>query len=136
MQDEQIIKQLHAIARDRQDYVNNKMAACIVYKNRIIAYGFNVRKTHPLATKFQKLPNSFYLHAEVDAIKNALRILDINQMKKASIYVARSKGKDNAYGLAKPCNGCAKCIAAFEIKRIIYTTDEGISYNDNNQYKK
>lgn len=106
-----------------------KIAALLVYKNtNIIAWGQNQEKTHPLQAQFAKNKEAIYLHAEIDAIRNMLRQLDPDEMRHCTLYIARAKYTDDSkkemiFGEAKPCTGCEAAIIAFEIKRVVYTTD-------------
>jgi tRNA(Arg) A34 adenosine deaminase TadA len=100
-----------------------KLAAGVVYKNRLVAVGVNSYKSHPLMTKYGKNPEAIYLHAEVDAIKNALRVLSLQELEKSDILVVRVKkdGHDYKTCLAKPCEGCARAIEAFNLRNLYYT---------------
>ena len=105
-----------------------KVGAVLVIKKRVISFGVNKRKTHPFQKAHAKNKDAIDLHAENDAIVNALRHFDVDELKRATLYVARVK-KPTArsqftWGLAKPCSGCQKAIAAMGIKRVFYTTDE------------
>ena len=110
-----------------------RLAACLVYRNELISIGTNKYKTHPFAKKFRKNENANCLHAEIDAIKNALRVTDVDFLSKCTMYVLRIKysGEDRktmVRGMAKPCSGCERGINTFGIKKVYYTTDEG--YNE------
>jgi tRNA(Arg) A34 adenosine deaminase TadA len=110
-----------------------RMAAAIVRNNKIISVGLNSKKSHPLQAKYGKNPQAVFLHAEIDAIKNALREIDIDDFAKCDLYICRVKkakpfAKHYISGLAKPCAGCQRAIAAFGIKRVIYTTDDDDGY--------
>jgi tRNA(Arg) A34 adenosine deaminase TadA len=100
-----------------------KLAAGVVFKNRLVAVGVNSYKSHPLMSKFGKNPEAIYLHAEVDAIKNALRVLSLQELEKSDILVVRVKrdGHDYKTCLAKPCEGCARAIEAFNLRNLYYT---------------
>ena len=107
-----------------------KLAAAIVYRNRIVSIGMNSMKSHPMAAKYGKNPEAIYLHAEVAAIKNALREIPVDDFSKCDIYITRVKKekpftKKFVWGLAKPCAGCERAIAEFDLKRVIYTCDDG-----------
>lgn len=109
-----------------------RMAACLVYKNEIISIGTNKFKTHPIAKQFSKHEEAIYLHAEIDCIKNALRVVDVDFLSKCTMYVLRVKRPDNdlkkfIHGMAKPCSGCEMGIETFGIKRVYFTTDNGYS---------
>lgn len=109
---------------------SEKMAAAIVYRNKIVSVGINSMKSHPLAAKFSKNEHAIFLHAEIAAIKNALREVEVDDLSKCDIYIARVKKekpftKKYVYGLAKPCIGCERAIAEFGLKRVVYTCDDG-----------
>lgn len=111
-----------------------KLAAAVVCRNRIISIGINSMKSHPMAAKYGKNEHAVYLHAEVAAIKNALREIDVDDFSKCDIYITRVKKeapftKKFVWGLAKPCVGCERAIAEFGFKRTIYTCDDG-DYNE------
>lgn len=100
-----------------------KLAAGVVYKNRLVAVGKNSYKSHPLMSKFGKNPEAIYLHAEVDAIKNALRVLSLQELEKSDILVVRVRreGHDFQTCLAKPCEGCMRAITTFNLRNLYYT---------------
>jgi tRNA(Arg) A34 adenosine deaminase TadA len=107
-----------------------KFAAAVVWNNKIISIGMNSMKSHPLQAKYSKNEHAIFLHSEIDAIKNALREIDVDDFSKCDLYITRVKKekpftKKFVWGLAKPCAGCERAIAAFGLKRTIYTCDEG-----------
>lgn len=107
---------------------NNRMSACIVYKNDIVAFGINERKSHPFQAKYRKNDEAVFLHAETSAIKNALKYITVEELEKSTLYVCRIKYQDFnkrklVFGLSKPCCGCMNCIEAFNIRNVIYTLD-------------
>jgi deoxycytidylate deaminase len=130
MKHEKIWKILEKVAVATEPVSRQRLAACLVFKNEIIAVGYNKRKSHPIAKRFQKHEEAIYLHAEVDCIKNALRLYDEDVIAKSTMYVLRVKRPDDnhrtfIHGLAKPCCGCEHAIDQFNIKRVLYTTEEG-----------
>ena len=120
---------LFKLASSIEKVAGARIASSIVLKNSVLSFGFNQRKTHPFQAKFGKNIDSIYLHAEVDAIKNALKSYSLEDLKNSVLYVARSKtiNKLQVLGLAKPCEGCMRAIANFNIKNVIYSTDAGYS---------
>ncbi len=122
----QYIDELVILSRDNLKFDKRyRLAAAIVYKNKIVSYGFNSRKSNPLQMKFGKTEHSVYLHAEIDAIKNALKKISPQQLSKSTLLVARSRciNGDVVHGLAKPCAGCQRAIVAFGIPNVFYTED-------------
>lgn len=124
---EKIINELFLLARDKEPVARAKVVAALVYKGKIISYGFNQYRTSWVQRRFKKNPDAQYLHAEVDAIKNAMKNVEGSVISSASLYIVRSRkiGGKNVFGTAKPCSGCADCIDWFDIKKVFYTTDEG-----------
>jgi tRNA(Arg) A34 adenosine deaminase TadA len=105
-----------------------KLAAAVVYKKTVISIGLNQMKTHPLQSEFGTNEDSIYLHAEIDAIRKALQIIDREQLRLCDMYVARVKKpypETEFYvtGLSKPCPGCLKAIRSFGIKNVYFTED-------------
>ena len=105
-----------------------RVSAMIVIKNKPISLCTNQRKTHPFQATYGKNKDAIFLHAEVSAIKNALNQVSPDDLKKATLYVARAKKANNhprskdIQGMAKPCTGCLRCISDFDIKRVVHTT--------------
>lgn len=124
-----IVEMLTRLAIDNPGVRNQfKFGAGIVYKNHLIATGINSHKTHPLMAQWGQNDESICLHAEIDAIKNSLKLITPSQLAKCEMYIVRVKrpepeSSDWVHGLAKPCEGCRRAIANFEIKNVYYTTD-------------
>ena len=119
---------LYKMASDVAPVANARIAAAIVKNKEIISFGVNQTKSHPFQARFGKNANAIYLHAENCAIKNALRCIDVSDLARSALYVARVKynGSDKSKfvsGLAKPCEGCSRSIATFGISKVIYSLD-------------
>lgn len=117
---ETTLQKLKEVAEDSEPVSKVRLAAAIVYKNKIVSIGRNQYKTHPIMLRFCKNPEAIFLHAEVDAINKATKILNKNELAKATLVVLRIK-KDGSYGMAKPCEGCQDCINHYNIKKVFYT---------------
>lgn len=104
-------------------FAEQRVAACIVHKKRLISVGVNSKRTDPFAVKFQKNPHAIYLHAETAAIKKAKRLLSEKQLKKSTLYICRLSKKDDSWALSAPCLGCRRAILENNIGKIIYTTN-------------
>ena len=105
-----------------------QIAASIYLRHKLISIGHNSYKTHPFQARFSKCRECIYLHAEIDAIKNALKEIPVADLTKCEMYVARIKWESGArklkiQGLARPCEGCQRAIATFEIQEVFYTQD-------------
>ena len=126
------IKYINLLSKIATDIVNPvggnaRLAACIVYKNDVVAFGINQMKSHPFQARYGKNSDSVFLHAETSAIKNALRFITIDELEKSTLYICRVKhhGQVLGFGMSKPCPGCFRCINAFNIPKVIYTLDNG-----------
>ena len=113
--------------------IRAKLAAAIVIKNEVISVGFNRRKTHPFQVQFQANDKQIFLHAETDAINRALKYITKEELRKATLYVARVKYKDSRskhaiWAESKPCVGCQKAILSYGITTVIHTCENG-EYN-------
>ena len=108
---------------------NARIASAIVIGNTVVGLGRNSYKTHPLQAKYGKTEHTIHLHAEIDAIKNSLRRVSVDDLSKATIYISRVKKRDRKRGfipgLSAPCSGCMGAITDFGIKRIVYSLDGG-----------
>ena len=129
---EGILNTLTKVAEANDDS-NIRFAAAVVRGNKIVSVGFNHMKSHPFQAKFAKNEMAIFLHAEVHAIKNALREVNVDELSKCDIYITRVKrkmagDKQFVWGLSKPCPGCQRAIAEFGFRRTIYTTDEHGKY--------
>jgi tRNA(Arg) A34 adenosine deaminase TadA len=121
-----------AIAINSESANRARLAACLVYKNDIVAIGVNQMKSHPFQAKFSRNIESIYLHAETDCLNNALRLVSLEEVAKSTLYVCRVKHHDTmerklVWGLSRPCSGCINAIATYDIRKVVYTCD-------NNEY--
>jgi tRNA(Arg) A34 adenosine deaminase TadA len=108
-----------------------KLASAIVMNGDIVATGVNSYKTHPMMAKYSSDGASVFLHAEIDAIKNALNKISTKEMEKCDLYVIRVKRPDPIQkiwinGMAKPCMGCMRAIVSFNLRNVYYTTTNGL----------
>jgi len=121
---------LHKVAEDITEPVRCfRLAAAVLHKKQIIGLGVNSYKTDPFVNRFKKNPEAIYLHAEVAAIKNALKRVSVDELKRCTLVVVRVKRNDRntkyVPAMAKPCEGCQRCISEFGLKKVIYTTNRG-----------
>lgn len=100
-----------------------KMAAIIAKKNRILGSGMNSRKTHPLQFAFSKSHLKISLHAEISAIIDALRNYEVEELRGATIFVARVL-KNGSRANAKPCPICQRALEAYGIDAVHWTENE------------
>lgn len=110
-----------------------RVAAALFVKNELVSIGWNSDRSDPLQAQFSKHPESIYLHAEIDAIKGALRRYDEAELRdlKTTLYVNRVKmgtgssdDRTPHWGMSCPCPGCQAAIGHFRIKRTVFTLDQ------------
>ena len=112
------------------------VCAIVARKGKVVSYGFNKMNTHPLQAKYSKNPKSIFIHAEIDAIRNALFKYSSGELTECEIYIARAKlnepGGKPVPAMACPCVGCQKAIGAFELKGVFYTEDNDARIHEDN----
>ena len=129
-----ILRYLELLREDvktQEPVKSSRIKAGLIYKNELLSFGINRMKSHPFQKKFGKNEDAIYLHAEIDCIINALRNnMSLDEISKSTLLVVRNKrqGRNWVDGLAKPCLGCQKAISHFDIRNVIYTTDEGVDF--------
>jgi len=125
--DRKYIDLLWKIAVDITPVSNARIASAIVIGNQIVGLGENSYKTHPFQAKYGSTEHHIHIHAEIDAIKNSLRRVSVDDLKKSSLYICRAKKQEKiwTYGLSRPCDGCMSAIADFDIKRVVYSLNDG-----------
>ena len=100
-------------------------------KGEALGYGHNQRRTHPRQYEANKRTGKQIeqpcLHAEVAAILDAqdYEWYWAGYTKLHTIYVARLD-RNGKFANCKPCAACHSEIVAAGIKRVVYTTEEGV----------
>jgi len=111
---------------------NARISAYIIDGSRIVSTGYNSMKTHPFQLKYGKNDQCIHLHAEIDAIKNALKVVSLKELRYCDMYIFRVKRESRIgpfiSGLVKPCVGCQRAIVAFGLKNVYYTEDNKKSF--------
>lgn len=105
-----------------------RICAILAIRSKVISFGNNQYKSHPLQASFSKNDDAIFLHAEIDSIRHALRFISVDDLKKTTLYIARvkeDKKRNIVWALAKPCKGCMAAIESFDIGRVVYTSDDG-----------
>lgn len=100
-----------------------KMAAIIYKRKKILGVGMNSYKSHPMQKRFSIDDKKIFLHAEIDALKNALKEHDASELIGAEIIVARIM-KNGKCGFAKPCDICQKALTEYKLSGIYWTEYE------------
>lgn len=105
---------------------HKKVGALLLSNQSIVAWGTNIKKTHPVQAKWAiraGLPEKIYLHAEMSALIRCRSAAD-------TIVVARVNSQGKLRN-AKPCPICRLALEEIGIKRICYTVNEGFIYEFN-----
>lgn len=95
-----------------------RLGAVIKYKKQILKSKSNTFKTHTKYLRFNKFPS---LHAEAHAIIS----LGLDNCENTDLYVIRIQ-KNNHIGIAMPCSCCQELIKYVGIKKVYYTSYEGV----------
>jgi deoxycytidylate deaminase len=106
-----------------------QIGAVIAVGKEILSVGVNGRKSHPLQQKYNRARkynhSRHLLHAELDAIIKGKA--HTTRFDNASMYVYRVMKSGMQSGMCRPCVGCMEALRDFGIKRVIYTTPDGIA---------
>jgi deoxycytidylate deaminase len=98
------------------------VAALTTRKGEVIGLGRNSMKSHPFQARFAKNNEAIYLHAETSALLDAINN-GVNPSG-ATMHVIR-KLRDGTLGLARPCQGCMRALAAYGVDRVVYSNEVG-----------
>lgn len=122
-QDRSLIERAIGYSKTHNHSFKNNFSLCAILKpSKTCSHyyaGFNQKKTHPLQKKFQRNKYQVWLHAEIDAIQQALRVED--SISESILYVARTDAQNEVRN-ASPCEGCLEAIYHFGIHRVMFTT--------------
>ena len=106
----------------KSDHYQYKLGATVVKNGKIISSGFNhLRKTSP-QIKIIGGSDVKTVHAEMACI---FKLKNKELLKGATVVVYREK-KDGTLACARPCPICLNFLSFYGIKKVIYTTNEGI----------
>lgn len=101
-----------------------KIGAIVELGGKVVSFGVNSEKTHPLSPNSENQSPRRQTHAEVKAIINALHCLSPSDLCKATVYVVRRRS-DGSRALSKPCKFCQQFMRSFNIKYAYYTNERG-----------
>ena len=92
---------------------------CVIsLKGNCIAHGFNHERTY---SKDRVIENCVSCHAEMSALRTALKRCKRSQVNKLKVYVVRISG--NSIVNSKPCEQCYLTLKKHGIKKIIYSQE-------------
>lgn len=131
---------LAKIASKFSDYnrKNIHIGSVLVYKNKVIANGFNTSKTNPIQyqyNKYRELNNNTNrtfsaddhlpcVHSEMMCLINT-KDIEID-WSKVSLFVYRESC--NKTRMCRPCPSCMQALKDRGIKHIYYTSERGYNY--------
>lgn len=102
------------------------LGAVAIYGGKLLATGWNSRKTHPTQAHYNSLERGFdgysfnsTIHAEMMVI-NKIKYLDIN-FSKVKLFVWRGKQGPR---MSRPCAACERALRDLGIKHIFYTGND------------
>lgn len=105
-----------------------RLGSVLVLKSAIVGKGYNKAKTHPQQKKYNAVRfditdrSKHHLHAEMVALNQAKHL----DLSKAELYIYHV-GRKGEQKMARPCAGCMKAIKDRGIKKIHYSTPDGIA---------
>lgn len=111
-----------AIRQAQRSEFRQRLGAVIFKGSRILGAGYNRVGASQNRLKTTHWPDS--IHAEVDALLDALRRHPASELRGADILVIRLK-KDGAFGLALPCEHCYTTLVNTGIRRIYFSDNNG-----------
>lgn len=131
---------LAKIASKFSDYnkKNVHIGSVLVYKNKVIANGYNTSKTNPIQYQYNKYRETINgdernynadshlpcVHAEMMCLINS-KDMDIDWSKTSLFVYRESCGKTR---MCKPCLSCERALKDRGIQHIYYTSERGYNY--------
>ena len=120
-------------ASSLSDYKKCHIGCIAVYKNRVIAVGYNTNKTSPLQAEYNKYrdyilpPQKNGIHAEMSCL---IKIKDMDiDFSKVILYIYREDFNGNL-AISRPCMACEHAIRDYGIKHVHYTGNMKYIYEE------
>jgi deoxycytidylate deaminase len=109
-----------------------RIGAVISNKSRVVSWGISLKKTHPTQGRYNKIRfaenkgepgiDIAHIHAEMDALNRSKR----KDLKGHTMYIYRESMVGNL-SMCRPCKGCMQALIDRGIKKIVYTTPNGVA---------
>lgn len=105
------------LARDeaKKSPMSQKHGCVVIHKNKVVATGYN-KQVEPFSLTS--------IHAEVNALIKAKKVLNRSELKQAKLMVVRigTNSMDNPLKYSKPCKVCQSFIDKLGIQLVYYST--------------
>ncbi len=124
IRDVKFISKAIKIAEENRNVKQYTICAMLANKRRILSIGFNSNeKTHPSTPQIYNW-YTIPLHAEIDAISKFIKNNQIDNTM--TLYVVGLTIAGNRMVCSSmPCDSCMEYITKHNIKRIVYTENDG-----------
>lgn len=112
---------------EHSDFGRVSIGAVLTENKDVVSVGFNQRKTHPLQRHYNHISGHHcgsWIHAEIAAYTK----LPFGS-NPDTLYVFR-KDLEGNIAMARPCKACMRANKDYKIKRVVYTTPDGIASED------
>lgn len=107
------LKSLHHSAR---------VGVVILQKKNMVAFGFNQKdKTHPYLRE-----EGFYYNQSLHAEMHAIFKMKNKDLLEGSTVIVYREDKNGNVALSRPCEVCQKLLRKYKVKKIQYTTADGV----------
>lgn len=113
------------------DFDRVHIGCVITYNGKVIASGYNNKKTEPLQAKYNKYRNMYgnkvvhMRHAEMMALK---KISNLGLDGRNLVVYNYRETANGITALSRPCPACMKFIKELGIRKLIYTTESERGY--------
>ena len=101
----------------KKSTMSQKHGCVVIHKNKVVATGYN-KQVEPLSLTS--------IHAEVNALMKAKKILNRSELKQAKLMVVRigTNSMDNPLKYSKPCKVCQNFIEKLGVQLVYYSTSD------------
>ena len=116
-----------ALAKARENSLQSihhsaRIGAVVMQKSVVLSAGFNqLGKTHPYLREAGEYFHES-LHAEMNAI---FKIKNKEKLEGATVLVYR-EDRNGHLAMSRPCEMCQKLLQRYKVKKVIYTTNNGL----------
>jgi len=126
---------------EKSEYPLFKLGCIIVYKGKVVGSGVNSTKTCPEQKFYNRRYRKFNvgtkppvdsIHAEMAAIRSVpYTVSQEMDWSHAKVFIYRiSPGKLSGHGMARSCPGCLQALKDKGVRKLYYTTDDGMCFED------